>query len=107
VFKNLPDFSHLTILVVDDHEDGREFLSGVLRACGATVVEADNIPTAKAYVSAKKLSLVVTDLARPGEDGASFLRWLREQPSERGGAVSAVAAILNVRGTKPSSGGST
>jgi hypothetical protein len=37
VFKHLSDFSRLTILLMDDHEDGREFLSGVLRAEAITV----------------------------------------------------------------------
>jgi CheY-like chemotaxis protein len=86
-----PNFSSLTFLVVDDHEDGRMVLSEVLRACGATVLEASNIPTAKAYFRTRKLDLVVTDLALPGEDGAMFLKWLREQPREQGGGVAAVA----------------
>jgi len=34
---------------------------------------------------------IVTDLALPGEDGAMFLKWLREQPRDQGGAVPAVA----------------
>ena len=38
-----------------------------------------------------KLDLIVTDLALPGVDGASFLTWLREQPSDRGGSLPAVA----------------
>src|SRR5438034_3069953 len=64
VFKDLPDFSRLTILVIDDHQDGRDFLSEALRACGATAFEADNIPTAKTYVSTRKLNLVATSRCR-------------------------------------------
>jgi len=85
-----PNFSGLSILVVDDDKDSRTFLSEVLRACDAIVLEADNIATAKAYVSTHKLNLVVTDLALPGEDGATFLKWLRQEPRERGGRIPAV-----------------
>jgi CheY-like chemotaxis protein len=46
-----PNFAGLSILVVDDDKDNRSFLSEVLRACDAIVLEADNIATAKAYVS--------------------------------------------------------
>jgi len=48
------------------------------------VLEADNIATAKSYASTPKLNLVVTDLALPGENGATFLKWLRQQPREPG-----------------------
>jgi len=83
-------FSGLSILVVDDDKDNRTLLSEVLRACDAIVLEADNIAMAKAYVGAHKLNLVVTDLALPGEDGATFLKWLRQQPRDRGGRIPAV-----------------
>lgn len=85
-----PNFSGLSILVVDDDKDNRTFLSEVLRACDAIVLEAENVAMAKAYVSTHPLNLVVTDLALPGEDGATFLKWLRQQPRERGGRIPAV-----------------
>ena len=87
----LCDFSSLKFLVVEDDQDSREFLHEVLRACGATVVEADSIRAAKESVRAMKFDMVVTDLALPGEDGAMFLKWLREQPPDQGGKVPAVA----------------
>ena len=85
-----PDFSRHSILIVDDEPDGREFLAQVLEDCGATVTRADDIAAAKDYVSSSKFDLIVTDLALPGEDGAEFLRWLRKQPRDRGGATLAV-----------------
>ena len=63
----------------------------VLQSCGATVVDAEDVVTAQRYVSTVKLDLIVTDLALPGADGASFLKWLREQPSDRGGNLPVVA----------------
>jgi DNA-binding response OmpR family regulator len=91
IWKNLPDFSDLTVLVVEDDADSRELLREVLHACGASVLEADNVQTAKECVSTLKTNLIVTDLALPGDDGASFLRWLREQPRHRGGNLPVIA----------------
>ena len=100
--KKILDFSGLTVLVIDDDEDGRAFLSEILRACDATVLEADNIPAPRrAYVSTHKLDLVMTDLALPGEDGAMFLKWLRQQPSEGGGTVPAVAVTARYENYPP------
>jgi CheY-like chemotaxis protein len=90
ILQHPPNFGGLSVLVVDDDKDNRTFLSEVLRACDAIVLEADNIAAAKAYVGAHKLNLVVTDLALPGEDGATFLKWLRQQPREQGGRVPAI-----------------
>ena len=91
IWKNLPNFSDLTVLVVEDDADSRELLREVLAACGAIVLEADNIQTAKECVSTLRTNLIVTDLALPGEDGASFLRWLREQPRNKGGTLPVIA----------------
>jgi CheY-like chemotaxis protein len=86
-----PDFSDLNVLLVDDEPDGRAFVREVLRDCGATVLETDNIATAKDCVLNSKFDLIVTDLAFPGEDGVEFLSWLRQQPRENGGSTLAVA----------------
>ena len=87
----LPDFSGLLILVVEDDVDSREFLRTVLERCGARVIEADNVRTARQYVETLKIGLIVTDLALPHEDGAMFLKWLRERPADKGGAIPAIA----------------
>jgi CheY-like chemotaxis protein len=42
-------------------------------------------------IRSHKLDVIVTDLMLPGRDGAAFLRWLRDQPHDRGGAVPAIA----------------
>src|SRR5262249_7215941 len=85
-----PSFAGLTILVVDDDKNSRTLLSEVLRACDAIVLEADNIPRAKAYVSMHKLHLVVTDLSFPREDGITFLGWLRQQPRHEARRIPAI-----------------
>jgi CheY-like chemotaxis protein len=89
--ENLPDFSSLTVLVVEDHADSRQLMREILESCGAAVLECEDVTTAQQYVSTLKLDLIVTDLALPGRDGASFLKWLREQPRDKGGTLPAIA----------------
>jgi len=96
--RNPPDFSALTVLVVEDHADRRELMREVLQSCGASVLEADNVRTAQEYVRTLKLDLIITDLALPGGDGASFLRWLREQPR---GTLPAIAVTAYYRRYPP------
>jgi len=88
---SVPDFSRLTMLIVEDDLDSRQFLCEVLRACGAAVVDTDNVAKAKEIVSSTKLDLIVTDLALPGEDGAAFLTWLRAPGRDKSRAVPVIA----------------
>src|SRR5262249_15810555 len=88
---SLPDFSPLTMLIGEADLDSRQFLCEILRACGATVVDTDNVAKAKEIVSSTKLDLIVTDLALPGEDGAAFLTWLRAPGRDKSRAVPVIA----------------
>ncbi|MGC1170687.1 MAG: sigma-54 dependent transcriptional regulator [Candidatus Acidiferrales bacterium] len=70
-----------TILVVDDEAAARY---GVRRALEHKykVVEAESAGTAREAVAAEKPDLILLDLVMPGEDGISFLRWLRAEGRE-------------------------
>jgi CheY-like chemotaxis protein len=87
----LPDLSGLLVLVVEDDVDSREFLRAILERCGARVLEADNVRTARQFVETVQVHLIVTDLALPHEDGAMFLKWLRGRSPEKGGTIPAIA----------------
>ena len=89
--KVLADLSGFTILVLEDDDDSRELFRSVLANSGATVVEASNVQSAREIVGNRKLNLIVTDLAMPHEDGASFLAWLRKQPPDKGGMTAVIA----------------
>ncbi|MGC2702099.1 MAG: response regulator, partial [Candidatus Acidiferrales bacterium] len=70
-----------TILVVDDEAAARY---GVRRALEGkyTIVEAGSADAARAEVAAARPDLILLDLVMPGEDGISFLRWLRAEGRE-------------------------
>jgi len=54
--KSLPDFSALTVLVVEDHADSRDLLREILQFCGATVLEAEDVRTAQDDVGGSRRS---------------------------------------------------
>lgn len=85
-----PDFTGKTILVVDDHQDSLDFLSELLRFCGAEVWTAWSTAHARARLELCVPSLIVCDFQLPRETGVDFVRWLRGQPADRA-AIPAVA----------------
>ena len=67
----------ITVLVVDDEPDAREFCVQALARHGATVLTADSVSRALERTDATKADVVVADLAMPGEDGFALIRKLR------------------------------
>jgi CheY-like chemotaxis protein len=78
-----PDLSRRTILVVDDHQDSLDFLTEVLRFCGAEVLTAWSTAHARAHLRTRAISLIVCDFHMPRESGVDFMRWLRTQGDNR------------------------
>lgn len=66
------------IMVVDDSETIRKFLSFALRTLGFSVVSARDGMDALEKLSQNKVDLVITDLNMPNMDGFEFLKALRE-----------------------------
>jgi signal transduction histidine kinase len=65
------------ILVVEDHDDAREMIAGVLEAAGARVVAASTTTEAIERVSQVKPDVLVADLGLPGKDGYELLNRVR------------------------------
>src|SRR5207244_7449240 len=81
----------VTVLVVDDEPDAREFCEQALARHGAAVVTADSVSRALERMEAVKPDVVVADLAMPGEDGFALIRKLRATENDRGRRAVAVA----------------
>ncbi len=68
-----------TILVVDDEEPIRRFLTAVLRQHGYRVLEADCATSALAFAENDAVDLVLTDVLMPGTSGPELGRLLRRR----------------------------
>jgi DNA-binding NtrC family response regulator len=66
-----------TVLIVDDEPASRYGLRRALES-RYRVVEADSAAAARSALAAEKPDLLLLDVILPGEDGISFLRWLRQ-----------------------------
>ena len=67
------------VLVVDDEDDARELLATVLREAGAVVTAAASVADALAVLATTAISVVVSDIGMPVEDGYMLLRRLRAE----------------------------
>ena len=67
-----------TILIVDDEPSSRYGLRRALES-KYRIAEADSAEAARDALSTEKPDLVLLDVVLPGQDGLSFLKWLRDQ----------------------------
>jgi len=93
----LVDLSGKRVLLVDDDADAREIAREILQRSNANVLSAGSVPEAMECMGRMVPDVLVCDLAMPGEDGYSFIRTLRQLPSDRGGQTPAIALTAYAR----------
>jgi CheY-like chemotaxis protein len=81
----------ITVLVVDDDDDGRELVVETLAAHGAYVAALDSPLDALRELERLHPDVLVSDIAMPEIDGYQLLRKVRALPPERGGQTPALA----------------
>ncbi|MGV0024688.1 PAS domain-containing protein [Phormidesmis priestleyi] len=79
----------LRILVVDDDEDSREFVSFVLEQEGATVKTATGAIAALQILAQASFDLLVSDIGMPEMDGYTLIQQIRRHPEY--GQIPAIA----------------
>src|SRR4029077_4933372 len=89
--EHLPLLAGLHVLVVDDDEDAREAVAGVLETCGAEVVAVGSAPAALALLRQARPDVIVSDIAMPGMDGHRLIRTIRTLGAAQGGTPPAAA----------------
>ena len=67
----------LKVLVVDDHEDGREVLAEMLSMCNAEVKVASSANEALNFIKTWPPEVIVSDISMPDVDGYTFIRRVR------------------------------
>ncbi|HET8773656.1 MAG TPA: PAS domain S-box protein [Thermoanaerobaculia bacterium] len=81
------------ILLVDDDQETRKLIAGVLRAAGANVLPLDSASAALEAVDRHRPSVIITDIAMPEMDGYSLTRMLRERAYGRSLKIVALSAF--------------
>jgi PAS domain S-box-containing protein len=84
-----------TALVVEDHDDARELIVGVLEGAGARVLAASTAKEAVDRATDVRPDVLVADLGLPDEDGYFVLTRIREMYPE----VPALALTAHARST--------
>jgi PAS domain S-box-containing protein len=86
-----PRLDGVHVLVVDDHEESRQFVKAVLSGCGAEVSLAGSADEALDMLHSLYVDVLVSDIGMPGSDGYDLIRRLREREREHGGRIPAIA----------------
>jgi len=68
----------ISVLVVDDDPEIRQFFQDYLSEHGYRVLVAHDGPAARALLAEQVPAVVLLDVGLPGEDGLTLARWLRE-----------------------------
>jgi PAS domain S-box-containing protein len=84
----------VTVMVVDDNPVNRQVLSGMLRASGVDVVEAEHGLDALDKLRARPLPLVLMDVRMPTMDGYAATAAIKSDPALRDTVVIAVSASV-------------
>jgi len=73
----LASLSGLSLLVVDDDDEGRAIVAEYLARQGATVLTASSAHQALEILEGERVDILLADIAMPGEDGYSLIRRVR------------------------------
>ena len=83
------------VLVVDDEQDSREFLSLLLRQAGADVSVAPSGAAALRILQQGGITVLISDLTMPSMDGRDLVRQMRDNPATA--QTPAIAVSAHVR----------
>jgi PAS domain S-box-containing protein len=88
---NLYSLTGLRILVVDDDDNTREFLTFLLELHGANVTATATASEALVNLVQFKPDILLSDIGMPDVDGYMLMRQIRALPSEQGRNIPAIA----------------
>ncbi len=86
----------LKILVVDDNEDTRNYLTVVLQESGMRVTAAASVHDAMLAIEKSQYDVLLSDIGMPEEDGYELISKIRNLELEKGGLMRAIALTAYV-----------
>jgi CheY-like chemotaxis protein len=85
------------VLVVNDRDDERTLFAEMLGRHGVVVAVADGVPAALRELEQFRPTVIVSDIAMPGQDGCEFVRRLRKHADPALARIPAVAVTAQAR----------
>ncbi|MBC6435627.1 PAS domain S-box protein [Nostoc sp. HG1] len=85
------DLSNISILVVEDETDTRDFVAFLLEQSGAKVTAVASAADALAVIADFKPDLLLSDIGMPDIDGYMLMQQVRQLLPHQGGQVPAIA----------------
>ena len=95
--KHAPSLKGLSVLVVDDDDEGRLIVAAQLEAHHAGVFTASSAAQAFDLLQSEHIDVLLADIAMPGEDGYTLIRKLRAQHSPALASIPAAALTAFAR----------
>ena len=90
-FESSLNLQGIRILVVDDDDNTREFLTFLLELHQANVIAVASADEAVASLTQFQPDLLLSDIGMPNVDGYMLMRQVRALPPEQGGQIPAIA----------------
>ena len=91
------DLAGMTILVVDDEQDGQELMRTLLRECNAEVITASSAHEALEIIARRNPDILLSDIGMPHVDGYQLLQKLRSLDGEKSRTLRAIALTAFAR----------
>ncbi|MDZ8236157.1 MAG: PAS domain S-box protein [Nostoc sp. ChiQUE01a] len=85
------DLTGITVLVVDDDADTREFVVFLIEQYGANAIAVPSAREALIALTHSQPDVLLSDIAMPEVDGYTLVRQIRTLPPDRGGQIPAIA----------------
>ena len=80
------------VLIIEDHGDSRDAVAELLQGLGAIASTAQSVRQAIELMSGSESpDVIISDLAMPGEDGFTLIRWLHARSSGRTARILTIA----------------
>jgi PAS domain S-box-containing protein len=92
-----PSLAQIQVLVVEDHNDTREFIAMVLQQSGAEVTAVSSVNEAIQYLDHGQPHVLISDIGMPREDGYKLIQEVRQREVTPDQHIPAIALTAYVR----------
>ncbi|MBD2256111.1 response regulator [Pseudanabaena sp. FACHB-2040] len=93
----LPSLAHTQVLLVEDHDDNRDFIATVLEGAGAQVMAAASVKEALQCLEQSIPDVLISDISLPDADGYGLIGQVKVLEAERQVSIPAIALSAHSR----------